>query len=228
VAATVSWRTRAIAFAAVVVVRLLRVSVRLRHHGDGELRRRERAGQRVIIAFWHRHLLLMRYAYRGERISILISRHRDGELIARVMESFGLGTTRGSSTRGGVAAVRALLRRVREGYDLAVTPDGPRGPVGEVKLGVIQLAALSGVPIQPVALAASRCRRLASWDRFLVPLPFCRVEMVYGEMLSVPRGADLEATAGELARRLDGAEAEAERLAAGRAPRPAPKGAADA
>lgn len=210
-------RAAAIGFLAAGLIRLLRATVRLSHHGDAAMRRMEREGGPFIVAFWHRHLLLMPYCYRRGRISILISRHRDGELIARTMERFGFDTTRGSSTRGGAAALRELLRRVRQGWDLAFTPDGPRGPAGIVKPGVVQVAAMAGVPVQPVALAASRCRRLASWDRFVIPLPGSAVHFVYGEPLRVAREADLGAAAAELGRRLHAAEAEAERRAARRA-----------
>lgn len=196
------------------LIRLLRATVRLYHHGDAAMRRLEAEDRRFIVAFWHRHLLLMPYSYRGERITILISRHRDGELIARTMGHFGHSATRGSSTRGGVGAVRALLRRVREGWDVGITPDGPKGPAGEVKPGVVHLAAAAGIPIQPIAVAASRCRRLASWDRFVVPLPLSSVHIVYGEPLAVERRGDHAAAARELQRRLAAAEAEAERLAA--------------
>lgn len=194
-------------------VRLLRASVRLRFHGEAEIRRRERQGERFVLAFWHRHLLLMPYAYRGQGISVLVSQSRDGELIARTVALLGIRSSRGSTSRGGVAGMRTLLRQAREGYDAAFTPDGPRGPAGVVQPGVILAAAATGWPIIPVAVGASRARRLRSWDRFLVPLPLSTVHFVYGEPLAVPRQADVETAAAELARRLDAAEAEAERLA---------------
>lgn len=189
------------------------MSLRLRHHGDDALRGWEARGERFILAFWHRHLLLMPYSYRGRRISVLVSRSRDGELIARTVNRFGIDASRGSSSRGGAQGLRELLRKAAEGYDLAFTPDGPRGPAGVVQPGVILAAAAMGWPVQPVALAATRCRRLRSWDRFVVPLPLSTVHFVYGEPLTVARRADPMAAAAELARRLDGAEAEAERIA---------------
>jgi lysophospholipid acyltransferase (LPLAT)-like uncharacterized protein len=189
--------------------------VRLRHHGDATVRDWERRGERFILAFWHRHLLLMPYAYRGRRISVLVSQSRDGELIARTVARLGIDTSRGSSSRGGVAGMRALLRKAAEGYDLAFTPDGPRGPAGEVQPGVVLAAAATGLPVQPVAVAASRAKRLRSWDRFLVPLPLSTVHFVYGEPLAVERRADPAAAAAELKRRLDAAEAEAEAWATG-------------
>lgn len=214
-------RTAALSLAAAWTIRALAASVRMRFHGDAEQRRREAAGERMILAFWHRHLLLMPYAYRGRGISVLISRHRDGELIARTVARLGIDSSRGSTTRGGAAGLRELLRKARAGRDLAFTPDGPRGPAGRVQPGVILAAAATGFPIQPVALAASRCRRLASWDRFVVPLPFSTVHFVYGEALAVARHAPIEPAAAELEARLAAAEAAAERLAGNRPREPA-------
>ncbi|HEX5758848.1 MAG TPA: lysophospholipid acyltransferase family protein [Thermoanaerobaculia bacterium] len=204
-----------VSFAAAAVIRALRAGVRLRFHGDEVLRRWEEAGERFILAFWHRHLLLMPYVYRGRRISVLVSASRDGELIARTVGRLGIDSSRGSTSRAGAAGLRALLRKARAGYDLAFTPDGPRGPAGIVQPGVVLAAAATGFPIQPVAYAATRCRRLASWDRFVVPLPPATVHFVCGEPLAVPRGAEVPACAAELARRLDAAEARAEELARG-------------
>lgn len=207
------WRTELVAAAAAGLIRSLRWSVRLRFHHDEELRRRERDDERFILVFWHRHLLLMPYAYRGQRISVLISRSRDGELIARTVHRFGIDACRGSSSRGGAAGLRDLLRKARSGYDLAFTPDGPRGPVGVVQPGVIAAAAATGWPIVPIAMAASRCRRLASWDRFVVPLPGAVVHFVVGETQRVGREADPEQAASALAASLDEAERVAEALA---------------
>jgi lysophospholipid acyltransferase (LPLAT)-like uncharacterized protein len=158
---------------------------------------------------------MMPYAYRGRRVSVLISQSRDGELIARTVAHFGIDAARGSSSRGGVAGLRDLLRKGAAGYDLAFTPDGPRGPSGVVQPGVILAAAATGFPVQPVAIAASRARSLRSWDRFLVPLPLATVHLVYGEPLRVPRRAAPEAAARDLQARLDAAAADAERYARG-------------
>jgi lysophospholipid acyltransferase (LPLAT)-like uncharacterized protein len=206
----VDWRLGLLSGVAAGFIRGLRATVRLRHHGDAALREKERRGEHFILAFWHRHLLLMPYSYRGNRISVLVSQSRDGELIARTVAHFGIDASRGSSSRGGAVGLRSLLRKAGEGYDIAFTPDGPRGPASVVQPGVILAAAATGWPIQPVALAATRCRRLRSWDRFVVPLPLSTVHFVYGEPLQVDRRGDPEAAAEELKRRLDGAEVEAE------------------
>jgi lysophospholipid acyltransferase (LPLAT)-like uncharacterized protein len=211
-------RTAAISWLAAWFIRLLRATVRLRHHGDERVREWERGEQRFILAFWHRHLLLMPYAYRGgrgRRISVLVSQSGDGELIARTVARLGIDSSRGSSSRGGIAGMRSLLRKAAEGWDIAFTPDGPKGPASEVQPGVILAAAATGLPIVPVAIAASRAKRLHSWDRFLIPLPLSTVHIVYGEPLLVERRGNLGEAAAELKRRLDGAEVEADRLAKG-------------
>jgi lysophospholipid acyltransferase (LPLAT)-like uncharacterized protein len=201
---------RVLSFLAASFIRGLRATLRLRHHGDERIREWERTGTHFILAFWHRHLLLMPYAYRGKRISVLVSQSQDGELIARTVARLGIDSSRGSSSRGGIAGMRSLLRKAAEGWDIAFTPDGPRGPLREVQPGVILAAASTDLPILPVAIAASRAKLLRSWDRFMIPLPFSTVHIVYGEPLVVERRGDLEATAAELKRRLDGVEAAAE------------------
>jgi hypothetical protein len=208
-------KTALLSFLAAAFIRGLRATVRLRFHGEERIREWERTERRFILAFWHRHLLLMPYAYKGRRISVLVSQSQDGELIARTVARLGIDSSRGSSSRGGIAGMRSLLRKAAEGWDIAFTPDGPRGPLREVQPGVILAAAATGLPIQPVAIAASRAKLLRSWDRFLVPLPFSTVHIVYGELLSVERRGDLDQAAAELKRRLDGAAAAAENLVKG-------------
>jgi lysophospholipid acyltransferase (LPLAT)-like uncharacterized protein len=203
----------ALSFAAAGLIRALRSTVKLRHHNDEPMRKMEERNERFILAFWHRHLLLMPYSYRGKGISVLVSQSKDGELIARTVARLGIDSSRGSSSRGGIAGMRTLLRKAGEGWDIAFTPDGPRGPASEVQPGVILAAAATGFPIQPVAVAATRAKRLNSWDRFLIPLPFSRVHFVYGEPLTVERRGDPASTAAELKRRLNRAEEEAERWA---------------
>jgi lysophospholipid acyltransferase (LPLAT)-like uncharacterized protein len=201
---------RVLSFLAAGFIRGLRASLRLRYHDAEQIRAWERTETHFILAFWHRHLLLMPYAYRGKKISVLVSQSQDGELIARTVARLGIDSSRGSSSRGGIAGMRSLLRKAAEGWDIAFTPDGPRGPLREVQPGVILAAASTGLPILPVAIAASRAKLLRSWDRFMVPLPFSKVHIVYGEPLVVERRGDLEAAAAELKRRLDGVEAAAE------------------
>lgn len=189
-------------------IRLVRATMRATFRDREFLEASAREGRRFIIAFWHARLMLMPYVYPGKRITVLISRHRDAEMIGRVLRRFGLDISRGSSSSGGAAALRDILRRVRDGYDVAFTPDGPRGPRRRVKPGVIAAAKLTGLPIVPVAFSASRGRRLSSWDRTLVPWPFCRGVYLCGAPILCPRDADASKE-DELRRRL---EAELDRL----------------
>ncbi len=140
-----------------------------------------RNGVRTILVAWHEQLLMMAMGYHGPGVKLLISRSSDGELLAKTMSFFGYGAVRGSSSRGGKAAFREMLALAKEPFDLALTPDGPRGPRRELKDGVVQLARLSGRPVIPVAFVCSRGHRFNSWDRFLVPYPFSRGVFSYGQ-----------------------------------------------
>ncbi|MEX2220937.1 MAG: lysophospholipid acyltransferase family protein [Candidatus Rokuibacteriota bacterium] len=144
----------------------------------------------VIYAVWHGRILLLPYLYGHRGCQVLASRSRDGELVARWMRRFGLEPVRGSSTRGGGQALRRLARALRSGREVVVVPDGPKGPREVLKPGVITLARLSGAPIVPVSLGASREWRLGSWDEFRIPRPFARCVMRFGEPIPVSRAAD--------------------------------------
>jgi lysophospholipid acyltransferase (LPLAT)-like uncharacterized protein len=137
-------------------------------------------GENCIGAFWHGRLLMTPLVYGGRGLKILISRHRDGELISRTVHHFGMETVRGSSTRGGIVGIKGLVRALQKGYDVAIAPDGPRGPRCKVQPGVIQLAKLSGRPIFPVTFSATPRKILHTWDRFIIPLPFSRGVFVWG------------------------------------------------
>jgi lysophospholipid acyltransferase (LPLAT)-like uncharacterized protein len=207
------FRERALGAAVAGMIRVLGATVRLRFHDAGQIRAREREGRRFVLAFWHRHLLLMRYAYRGDRMTVMVSRSRDGELIAQAMSRLGVHSVRASSSKGAAAGLKEVIRVARDGSDIAFTPDGPRGPARQVQPGVVFAAAVSGLPVIPVAIEASRAWEARSWDRMLVPKPGARVEIVYGDPLEVPRDADLADWGERLRNALDGAEARAAELA---------------
>lgn len=177
---------------AAILIKGLHRSLRIRSVGREVPLSLKGAGGQYVMAFWHGTLLLMVYAYVGEKLTFLVSLHRDGELITRVMKYFGPLPTRGSSTRGGIGALHGLLRRAKGGFDVAFTPDGPRGPARKAQEGVVQLARLSGLPIVPVGMAARHKTVLGSWDGFVVPWPFTRLAFAYGEPVMVPRELDQE------------------------------------
>jgi lysophospholipid acyltransferase (LPLAT)-like uncharacterized protein len=147
-------------------------------------------GEGCIVAFWHARLLPLVFTHRRRGTVVLVSRHRDGELITRIIERLGFLTERGSSTRGGGEGARRMMRHAGARRMLAITPDGPRGPALRVKPGLVWLASRSGLPVVPVATAASRAWRMGSWDGFRVPRPFARVVVGYGEPIAIPRDLD--------------------------------------
>lgn len=183
-------------------------------------------GTPFILAFWHGRLLMMPYSWRrGRAMNMLISQHRDGELIAKTISHFRLGTVRGSSKRGGAGALRSLVKALAEGSYAGVTPDGPNGPRMRASDGIISVARLSGAPIIPVTFSASRRRLLRTWDRFFVPLPFSRGVFLWGEPIHVAR--DVDGAAQEAARKrvedsLNALTREADRMFGGEAVPPDP------
>jgi lysophospholipid acyltransferase (LPLAT)-like uncharacterized protein len=146
-----------------------------------------------IYAFWHSQMLPLLTLHRDLGVAVLISAHRDGELIARAAERFGFRTVRGSTSRGAAAALRGLERALADGYSVAVTPDGPRGPAEEFAPGVLIAAQRTGAPIVLTAAAPSRAWRLSTWDQFVIPKPFARIVVAYTGQIPVtaatPRAA---------------------------------------
>jgi lysophospholipid acyltransferase (LPLAT)-like uncharacterized protein len=138
------------------VIRGLGWSMRMDSQGHEQVDALYHQGRHIILAFWHAQQLMIPTGYRGTGANVLISQHQDGEIIARIISRFGHWAVRGSSTRGGAFALRELIRRGRSGGDLVVTPDGPNGPRQVAKLGVIQLAKATGLPIVPLAFSCSK------------------------------------------------------------------------
>jgi hypothetical protein len=153
------------------VIRFLGRTVRVRTEEADFVDRLYREGRNVILAFWHSRQLMMPLTYRGKEVHVLISQHRDGELIARIVARFGIQSVRGSTTRGGVQALRQLIRLGRSGVDLAVTPDGPRGPRQVVQIGVVQLAQATGLPIVPVTFSCSKKKSSRAGIGSSFPIP---------------------------------------------------------
>lgn len=165
-------------------------TTRIRTEGDEHFRRFWDAGKPTVFVLWHGRLLPPTYHHRQQGVVTLISQHRDGEYITRVVHRWGYVAVRGSSSKGGLHALRELLRHLRAGRSLAITPDGPRGPREKLKLGPLLAAQRAGAPVIPTASAASRAWFLGGWDRFLIPKPFARLQIVYGEPVWIPRDAD--------------------------------------
>ena len=148
----------------------------------------------TIFAIWHNRLGLMPYLYHrlnGPRnLAILVSPSRDGSYLADIIQRFGFTPVRGSSHQRGQQGLLEIAHLVKKGYDAAWGIDGPRGPCGVAKLGMIKLASLTDAPIVPVSFTVTPCKRLKSWDRFIIPLPFARCIVRVGNPILVPADAD--------------------------------------
>jgi lysophospholipid acyltransferase (LPLAT)-like uncharacterized protein len=173
-------------------IRALHATLRVRHVRSEFIESMNTMNRRYLMAFWHSHLLLMLHSRFARPISVIISQSKDGEIIARVFDYYDVDSVRGSSTRGGGAALRELLRVAGAGYNIAITPDGPKGPPRQLKDGIIYAARSTGLPVIPVAFGAARFKRLKSWDRMIVPLPFSRAIFLYGDPIVIPRDGDVE------------------------------------
>ena len=148
-------------------------------------------GTPFIACFWHGRMLMIPNAWKYDaKMSILISHHRDGVFISRTLAHLGIGTIAGSTSRGGAGALVAMVRSLKRGEYLGITPDGPRGPRMRAAPGAAAAARLSGAVLLPVSYGAARRRVLGSWDSFVVPLPFSRGIVRLGTPIEVPKDAD--------------------------------------
>ena len=147
-----------------------------------------REGKPFVMAFWHGRLLLMAPIIPNSvKCSVMISHHGDGELIARTVKHLGIGNVRGSSSKGGVPALKEMLKVLKRKEMAIITPDGPRGPRMRSQDGVVGIAAMGGVPVIPVSFSTTRIRFLNSWDRFALAKPFAKGVVVWGDPIAVTR-----------------------------------------
>jgi lysophospholipid acyltransferase (LPLAT)-like uncharacterized protein len=175
-----------------IFIRGLHATMRVRIIGGEIPHAYHDRGEGLIGVFWHARLLMLPFAYTGKEAHILISSHGDGEIIANVMKCFGFSLVRGSSSKRGKEALQEMVKLARNNHDLAITPDGPRGPAEVAKPGVANLACLTGRSVIPLAYSSSRSKRFSSWDRFMLPYPFSRGVIIWGDPLSCREGEDTE------------------------------------
>lgn len=173
---------------AAVLVRLLAATWRYREHGREHLDGLR--GRAYVFALWHSRILPLLYLHRAQGIVLLISRHRDGGYLADLGERWGYRAVRGSSQRGGEVGLLGVVHALQAGAVVAITPDGPRGPAEEMKPGAVAAAQLAGVPILCIGARASAAWRLGSWDGFLIPKPFARVDVAYAPPITVAAGKE--------------------------------------
>jgi len=142
----------------------------------------------AIGAFWHGRLFMMPVVYKGKTLSFLVSPHRDGQVVGKALIRFGFRPILGSSTRKGSSGFKQMVKA--HGSDIAITPDGPRGPRHQVQVGVIELARLTGRAILPLTFSASKKKIFNTWDRFLLPYPFSKGVFIWGEPIEVDQNGD--------------------------------------
>jgi lysophospholipid acyltransferase (LPLAT)-like uncharacterized protein len=161
--------------------------------------------QPFIFAFWHGQLLPLLWHHRNEGVYVVISSHRDGEIVARAAEYLRYNTIRGSSSRGAARALLGIVRELEQGHEVAVTPDGPRGPARKFASGALVASQRTGAPIVAIGVSARRTWRLKSWDRFMIPKPFTRIDVVYAAANVVASSArEVEAEAPKFEALIDG------------------------
>ena len=211
-----SWRKRAevavIAGLGYPLINALGHTLRWRVEGLNHLDAILASGRQPVMAFWHGRILPATYYFRRRGIVVITSENFDGEWIARIIERFGYGTARGSTTRGGRKAMLQLVRDMEQGKPSGFTLDGPRGPARVAQPGAIWLARATGNPVLPFHLEASSHWTTGSWDRTQIPRPFSTVALAVGAPLEVPREAteeQMESARQDLERRLAALESHA-------------------
>jgi len=175
--------------AAVFVFKMIAATFNIKEMNAENISPRKPRAKKYIFAFKHSQLLEHIYFYRNTKMASLGSLSRDGEIAVVIAEKFGITMLRGSSSRGGAAALLGLKTLSEQGFDIALTVDGPRGPLGTVNGGVIYLAKLTGAEIIPSCFACDRGIRLRTWDKFLIPKPFSKGLFNFGKPIKIP--ADL-------------------------------------
>lgn len=183
---------RLICFLAYIFVWLLHRSYRYRWYRLDCYEKAQKLSARAnpVVACWHQNALASALAHEGRRLAIVVSQSFDGEVISSVVKRFGIESARGSSNRGGLEALRGILKYAKNGWDAGITVDGPKGPVHKAKAGVIAIASLSEAAIVPLAAIGWRTWSFKkSWDRFRLPKPFSPIICLYGDPIFVPKKA---------------------------------------
>jgi len=184
-------RERLLALTGATILKTLFLTLRLRiEDRSGVLK--EDGGSPVIVCFWHNRILGITFAFdriypkKRSGVTVLTSPSKDGEILAQLVGAFGMEAVRGSSSRHGSRALLELVKLIRGGRDIAITPDGPRGPRYSLGPGIILLAQTTGARILQAHASFSRCIRMKTWDGFIIPLPFSKVSVTIDEALAIP------------------------------------------
>jgi len=172
------------------LVRALAATWRYRVTGDEHVRALRESRRPFVFVLWHSRILPLLYRHRDEDVVMLISRHRDGGYLADLGVKWGYRSVRGSTKRGGEVGLLGIVRALEGGAEVAITPDGPRGPAERVQPGAIAAAQHAGVPIITVGARPSSAWYLASWDRMCIPKPFAAIDVAYGAPIRIASGKE--------------------------------------
>lgn len=202
------WFQRLACWVLAQILKLLRLTYRTELVVHPEASSIIEGEENAIFCFWHGRMIVLPFYYPKKLpMHVLISHHRDGALIARLISHFGIQSVRGSSSRGVKEATRILEQLLYKGHNIAITPDGPRGPVQQAAKGAAFIAKRSGKKLLPVSYSASRAKRLSSWDKFMIPLPFARIVLEVGAPITAQEDGDvrlsLETSLNQLTDRVD-------------------------
>jgi hypothetical protein len=189
------WRLRLGATIGLWVVSIVARTWRFHSRNDEGWRQLRAAGKPYVFVLWHGSLLPIAYHHRDQGVMVLVSEHRDGEIIARILHAWGCGTVRGSTTRGGGRALLKMIGELERNRVVAVTPDGPQGPAHVYQAGALVAASRAGAPVVSIAIETGSAWRLKSWDQFILPKPFARITVAYGDPLMVQGASPREAAA---------------------------------
>ncbi len=190
-----SWKVRMSVLAGGSFLRALSKTWRYRAIASEPVNKLRQAGQPVLFALWHGQMLPLLWYHRNQGVAVVVSEHSDGEIIARILEWMGYRLIRGSTSRGADRALLGIVRKLKEGNDVAITPDGPRGPARQFAQGAIVAANRAHAPIIPTLAHVDRAWKLSSWDGFVVPKPFARITIAYGPPTLVEAETTREAAA---------------------------------
>lgn len=191
-----------IAFIASLYIRLVFITGQWKFENSETIEDYVKQGKPFIASFWHGHLLMIACIWKRKTpLYVLISNHRDGRIISKTVEHFGIGTIKGSTNKQGFEAARQILHALKQNASIAITPDGPRGPREQVSDGILQMARLAQVDILPIAYSCKPMKCLRSWDKFRVALPFCKGVIVIGDPVAPEK--DIEKARACLQRAMD-------------------------
>lgn len=202
-----------------IYINLVGKTLRYSINGKENLSKAREGGKPLLLAAWHGGLIPPMYYLRYQGINVLSSTHRDSEYLAWILRKFGWCLTKGSTGKGGSRALIEMIRKLKEGKDIAITPDGPTGPAKKLKPGLIYIAQKTGIPIIPLGVGASPKKNLKSWDSFMLPSFFAQAVLIFGDPFPVEKDLteeEVQAKTIQLENILNQLQEQAEQVAATR------------